>query len=414
MAHRSWLMADGDTTTGAMAGKVDTRVLVALGLSLGLVAGCAPVERAPVVEPAGRSAPRSLGLLDLDLAGAVVLPHGATYAALDGDRVGGVSGLAFDPATGHWMAVVDDRERPRLVSFSFAGEGASFAAEPRGAVALDLGGQPGAPPMLDGEGLVRWPGGGWLVASEGDGGASPRVPPGLYRFDATGRYVGALPVPEHYLPEPAGSQRRGLRNNAAFESLTLSPDGDVLFTAAEGPLAQDAERPGFEQGSHTRLLEYVPGEGGFVPAREFVYPLDALPFDGLDFVPDQGENGLVELLALADGRLLALERAFVREAARGGRSANRVRLYVVTFDGATDVAQRPSLRGETYRPVTKRLVLDLGQLAPGLPPELARLDNFEALAFGPPLADGRATLVLASDDNFNPRQRTAFVLLADR
>jgi hypothetical protein len=397
-----------------MARRVDVRVLGALVLCLGLVPGCAPVEHAPVVEPVGRGAPRSLGLVELDLAGAVVLPHGAAYAALDGDRVGGLSGLAFDPSTGFWMGVVDDRRRPRLVAFSIVGEGASFAVEPQGALALDLGGQPGAPPMLDGEGLVRWPGGGWLVASEGDGGASPRVPPGLYRFDATGRYVGALPVPGHYLPEPAGPQGRGVRNNAAFESLTLSPDGEALFTAAEGPLVQDDERSDFERGSHTRLLEYVPGEGGFAPAREFVYPLDALPSDGLDFAPDQGENGLVELVALADGRLLALERAFVREAAAGGRSANRIRLYVVTLDGATDVARLPSLRGATYRPVTKTLVLDLGPLAPRLPPELARLDNFEALAFGPPLADGRATLVLASDDNFSPRQRTAFVLLADR
>jgi hypothetical protein len=46
----------------------------------------------------------------------------------------------------------------------------------------------------------------------------------------------------------------------------------------------------------------------------------------------------------------------------------------------------------------------------GLSPELAQLDNFEGMAFGPDLPDGARTLLLVSDDNFNPHQRTAFLL----
>jgi 3-phytase len=64
-------------------------------------------------------------------------------------------------------------------------------------------------------------------------------------------------------------------------------------------------------------------------------------------------------------------------------------------------------------PVTKTLLLDLGQL-PGLPKELVAtaLDNFEGMTFGPRLPDGRATLLLVSDDNFRNIQRTWFLALA--
>jgi hypothetical protein len=59
-------------------------------------------------------------------------------------------------------------------------------------------------------------------------------------------------------------------------------------------------------------------------------------------------------------------------------------------------------------------VLDLST-AEGMSPELAPLDNFEGMVFGPDLPDGSRTLIIVSDDNFNPlpplpRQRTWFLL----
>ena len=61
-------------------------------------------------------------------------------------------------------------------------------------------------------------------------------------------------------------------------------------------------------------------------------------------------------------------------------------------------------------PVRKTLARDLTAV-PGLDGDLApSLDNFEGLAFGPRLADGRQSLVLVSDDNFHEHQRTWFLL----
>jgi hypothetical protein len=62
--------------------------------------------------------------------------------------------------------------------------------------------------------------------------------------------------------------------------------------------------------------------------------------------------------------------------------------------------------------VKKTLLMDLASVQ-GLNPDLApNLDNFEGLAFGPRLPDGRATLFLVSDDNFRAEQRTWFLLFA--
>lgn len=40
------------------------------------------------------------------------------------------------------------------------------------------------------------------------------------------------------------------------------------------------------------------------------------------------------------------------------------------------------------------------------------VDNLEGMTFGPPLADGRHTLLVVSDNNFNPTQETQFIALA--
>jgi hypothetical protein len=40
------------------------------------------------------------------------------------------------------------------------------------------------------------------------------------------------------------------------------------------------------------------------------------------------------------------------------------------------------------------------------------IDNIEGMTFGPPLPDGRQTLVIVSDNNFNPGQFTQFIVLA--
>ena len=111
-------------------------------------------------------------------------------------------------------------------------------------------------------------------------------------------------------------------------------------------------------------------------------------------------NGLVELLALDGGQLLALERAFVAGV------GNTVRLYLVDLSGADDIHDIDlGQADDSVRSVTKTLLLDLADLG-------ITLDNIEGLTHGPDLPDGRHTLLLISDDNFSPRQKTQVLAFA--
>jgi hypothetical protein len=71
---------------------------------------------------------------------------------------------------------------------------------------------------------------------------------------------------------------------------------------------------------------------------------------------------------------------------------------------ATDIASVPSLIGASYRPISKRLVINLNT-TPGLP----HIDNIEGMSWGPVLANGKRSLVLVSDNNFNTTQITEFL-----
>jgi hypothetical protein len=347
----------------------------ALLLALALAGGsCAPHALAP-------PAAETLSLLG---SGPLVVPFGAR---VDGFRVGGLSGLA-QAADGTWLAVVDnEKENPARV-FRLA-----FTVSESGVAPL-----PGKTPLqvplavipllgfngknLDAEGLALEPSGEMLISSETE--------PSIREFALDGRTLRSLPVPDLFL----AGQGRGIRKNLGFESLTLTPGGDVLWTANERALQQDAPED-LARPSPVRLLRYERREGGFVPGAQFVYEVEPLKQRaGAGFQT----RGLSDLLALPGGDLLALEREFVE-----GRGLV-IQIFRVSLAGATDVSGLESLAGRSWTPARKTLVYDFARS--GFVP-----DNIEGMAFGPQLPDGSRTLVLVSDNNFNPLEKTQIVAL---
>ena len=153
------------------------------------------------------------------------------------------------------------------------------------------------------------------------------------------------------------------------------------------------------------------------------YLPEPLPF-GMALPHGPAESGVAEVLVADEHRLWVLERAWTPAT---GVSA---RLYEADLRGASDTLGIDTLRPGRYRPTPKRLLLDLR--ASGLP----HVDNFEAMAWGPPLPGGWTsppssaashaalppegaptalgrpgggrTLVMMTDDNFNPLQVTQF------
>lgn len=380
--------------------------LLAAVLALPACQSSAPVA-APVVAPAALpQAPLVLRPL-----GGVVVPRDAAQPLLK--HFGGISGLDYDPAQDLWFLLSDDRSNLAPARFYTARidldaqglrgvrvtgmtallqrNGQPYPGEAQAGTNAGLGAE-----IPDPEALRLDPVDGQLVwSSEGD---RPRgLHPFVRRATREGAYLGEVPLPERLRMHPDAP--RGVRHNAAIEGLAFTPDR-LLWVALEGPLFEDGESPTPDHGALVRLTR-MDRQGRVL--GQYAYPLDAVP------VPPSGggrnsDNGLTEILATEAGTLLVLERSG-REVG-GGQYRFSVRLYEASAAGATDVQAIDALAGaagQRITPMRKRLVLDLSQAG------LGHIDNLEGAAWGPRRPNGRPTLVLVSDDNFQSSQVTQFL-----
>ena len=108
--------------------------------------------------------------------------------------------------------------------------------------------------------------------------------------------------------------------------------------------------------------------------------------------------------------LLAAEAPLLQHQSADGISLMRRRPgEEIRSAGALDVGATGRYDG-----LTELLALPTRQLLLGLRRGFEPPDNWEAMALGPALSDGRQTLVLASDDNFNPLQSSWLAVLTPR
>ena len=346
----------------------------AAALSLvALLSNCVPDRgwRAPAPAAPGPAPAYTLSLL-----GDLVIPSNQT---VDGLTVGGLSDLIWIEGD-TWRAIVDNQEDTPARIFDLRFRVTESGPSPLPGEtpfdipksALRLAGLDGK--NFDGEGLVRTGRGTLLVASETE--------PSIREVSATGETLRRLPVPDLFVSDKLAG--RGARVNAGFEALDLS--GSTLWTANETALAQDAPDEAKFATHPIRLLRYDSEK----PAAQFVYVLDPIEQRRSGF----SVRGLVDLLILPEGGLLALEREYVEGV------GNEVQIFHVSTDGATEVSGMESLAGQRYTPVRKTLLYTFEN-----PP------NLEGLALGPELPDGDRTLVVLSDDNFEPLLQTQLVAL---
>lgn len=355
--------------------------------------------------------------LSLDYLGEYRLPK----ADFEGTPIGGLSGIAYDRQRDRFYALSDDRSERAPARFytlkmdiGKAGEG---SAE-NGAIGIrsvqieqvtTLKGEDGQPyteGTIDLEGIALSPRRTLFVTSEGVTQAS--IPPFIDEFNLeNGSLRSRLPIPKRFIPQEEEGQRLGVQNNRGFESLTVNASGAApnstepyrLFAATEAPIAQDLLPTLPETDSPApapqplRFLHYLVGDELPLLLAEHLYLIDPPPAGAT-------ENGLVELVSLDQGgHFLSLERSFGASVGVGAK------LYELAIGGATDISGIPYLHGEIAGivPIAKRLLLDLSEL--DIP-----LDNVEGMTIGPRLSDGSQSLLLVSDDNFNPLQVTQLLL----
>ena len=254
---------------------------------------------------------------------------------LETARFGGISGLMLDPSTGELLGVCDEGAPNRVFVFRPDLAARPFRVDLKSYFPLPLG--PGAPERLDPEGLAMTRAGRLFVASEGFGRVEPRVPPAIVEFTRRADYVGRLAVPSKFIPPATGPLTHGVRANEAFESLTLTPDDQRLFTGTETALVQDGEPADAQHGTVARILEYQASGGSFEPRREFGYPVDPMPATTL-------HAGISSSAASSScwpstrPSCCPWNARTPRNPAASAATLNRIRIFHTSLAGATDVS----------------------------------------------------------------------------
>lgn len=330
-------------------------------------------------------APATIG--GLRLLGKVVLPHSLPVR---GTVFGGISGIDRGP-DGTWYLLSDDKGEFSPAHFYTA----RLRYDAQGFYGVDVTGvhflqpapgEPTAPaPYVDPEAIRYDPATtGLYWTSEGD--PAQHLDPFVREMDTTGAFRRTLPaLPQFHFAAAPG---QGPVGNATYEGLARTPDGRALWLLMESPVQQDRPAGGPADAPYPNRLSQLDARTGAL-RHQYAYVLDPVVTPGR-------VNRTSEILAVSDHEFLTIECSYVPA---GGVQA---RIYDVDTRGATDVRARPALAGAPYRPVRKRLVADLGRLAP-------RLDNVEGLAFGPPLPNGHRTLVVVADNNFSAREINQFL-----
>jgi hypothetical protein len=285
-----------------------------------------------------------------------------------------LSGIAWDPRERTLWAVQD--ETPTLVALVPDRDLRAWQFGPT--ITIDVGSP------VDFEGLVIVPGG-FIVCSE----EGPRV----VEVDRQGKLRRDIALPARF---------RDARTNKSLESLTVSPSGRYLFTTSESALERDGDGATPQAGTRIRILRLDRESGAVV--SEHVYETDPLPYE-------RGDWGVSDLAALSDDELFVLERGW----AKG--HGNTARIYHTALDAKASCLGTEEL-GPTLPVLRKTLRVDLGKIdAHGIPeakqPQASPLlDNYEGIAIGPRLADGRPSLIVVSDDNGRDYQVARVLVLA--
>ncbi len=347
--------------------------------------------------------------LQLDFLGSQVLPK----SSFQNTPVGGLSALTYDKQENLYYALSDDRSN--LAPARFYTLSLDIQQQESGKIGIDQVKIQGVTTLkdetgnnyesgtIDGEGMVLSPRRTLFISSEGN--PSKDIEPFIGEFEiATGKKISSVRIPERFLPsndpengnpENQTTQIKGIRNNLAFESLTVNQSGLLpddpfrLFTATESALAQDLAT---QEPLSIRFLHYLINPFGQpIIVGEHLYPLEPTE-------PDIISNGLTEILALKkEGYFLSLERTF-------GFAGSGAKIFQVVNASATDTSTFKNLKEIAgVQPLQKELVLNLQDLD-------LELDNLEGMTVGARLPDGDRSLILISDDNFNDEQETQLLL----
>ncbi len=333
-----------------------------------------------------------------------------TNKKLDAIPFGGISGLEKDYNNKNiYYAISDDRGnygpiRAYKMTLKRSERTENFTLIPTNTIRLKTKvGNLLAKNSIDPEGIRIDSEGNLLISTEGEARNNSSKIPNVLKFTKNGKLIQTYKPHRKYLPEKRkGIFYKGVRNNAGFESLALNRDNNTMYVASEQSLLQDGDFSSSKSKTPVRIIE----SKDLKYTNEYVYFLDPIPNPrGLDKIT--GINGLVELLHISDKKFIAVERSFILETL-----TNDIRLYIIDLnqEKLTNVKRLKSLKSRKIYSIKKKLLANLNEFS-HLLSRNSRIDNIEAITWGPELENGNRTLILASDNNFRESQISQFIFL---
>ncbi len=221
-----------------------------------------------------------------------------------------------------------------------------------------------------------------FIASEGQQIFAVHEPTQIFTFSRQGILKEEWPVPSVFWKTEKAQQEDsfGQQENKGFESLTLDNDSNTLWTATEKPLKQDLI---FEDKAFVRLSAFD------IESKKMLiqYP----------YALKNTKSGLTALQLLKPKVFISLERAYDKQ-----KKVNEVSLFFTDCRQANNVQPYMQLQ-KKFKACFKKELWNSSQ-------SHVPVDNMEALALGSVLPSGKQLMVLASDNNFNEeQQKTQFL-----
>jgi hypothetical protein len=222
--------------------------------------------------------------------------------------------------------------------------------------------------------------------------------PSITIINSEGNYIDTFRLPERLLMKPT---ENGPRQNGVLEGLTFSKNNKNLFVSLEEPLYEDGPRAGTKDSS--AMVRFIKFDiQTRKPVAEYGYKIDPVahpPFPLNAFKV----NGISDILCVGESQFLVVERSYST-----GRLSCTIKIFLADISSAENIQNISSLKDtKNIKLVSKKLLLNMDDLK-------FYIDNIEGVTFGPTLPNGNKTLIFVSDNNFNPLEKTQFLLFEIR
>lgn len=323
-----------------------------------------------------------------------VLPHNLKF---QNSMVGGLSGIDYE--NNRFYLVSDQASAPRIYTAEIDIKNQVIdSIQFLELLRIDQSGE-FSQDVLDLEAIRYNPGSDEILLSS-EGMINDGKDPGIYRINRKGSIQNSFRLPEYF--KATGDQKP--RNNGVFEGLTESLDDNGFWVITELPLKKDGAKPKlYPTRSHVRVTRFE--KKSREPTDQFAYKLDGISKLPINYF---AINGATEILQYAEDKFLVLERAY---SAGYGSKGNTIKIFEVDASEATNTLSFENLKKENFQAAVKKLVFNFKSVKDKLTDGI--IDNMEGMCFGPVLSNGKQSLILVSDNNFNSfgKQLNQFILL---